>query len=235
MASDAGRPPACHIAAFFDVDGTIVAATVVHYYAYFATKGRSSLGRFLWTLAFLPRIVYYLFVDRISRSRFNRIFYENYRGMDARQARSWRGSHFDEVVRPRIFPGAVDCIAEHRRRGERIVLITGSLDFIMEPLAEWLQADALIAAQMTEEEGRLTGVLTGPPIGDDEKARMLRTYAAEHGIDLTRSYAYADSRSDLPMLEAVGHAVVVNPGRKLKMLAEKNGWKEVAFCLPSST
>ena len=216
-------------AAFFDVDGTIVDATVVHYFHYFATKSYSSFDRLLWMLGFLPKILYYLIVDKISRSWFNRIFYANYRDMDAEKLRTWSPSHFEEVLRPRLFAEAVARMTEHRERGERVVLITGSLDFIIEPLAEFLQADELIAAHMSEQNGRLTGKLTGPPVGDEEKARILRIYAEQQGIDLTQSYGYADSRSDLPMLEAVGHAVVINPSDKLRTVAEKRGWEVVAW------
>ncbi|MBM3264661.1 MAG: HAD family hydrolase [candidate division Zixibacteria bacterium] len=229
----AGPDPSAS-AAFFDIDGTIVDATVVHYYAYFATYGHSKFRRLLWTVGFLPRVICFLVLDRISRSRFNRVFYRRYRGMDTARLRAQSRTHFEENLRPRLFPFVVERITEHRQRGERVVLITGSLDFIVEPLAEWLRADDLIAAHMTEENGRFTGELTGPPIGDEEKARLVRVYAAQRGIDLGRSHAYADSRSDMPMLETVGHAVVVNPGKKLKELAEKRGWERIVS-RPSNT
>lgn len=220
-------------AAFFDVDGTLVDATVVHYFHYFATKGYSSFDRLLWTLGFLPKILHYLIVDKISRSQFNRVFYANYRDMDAAQLRTRSRSHFEELLRPRLFAEAVARIAEHRERGERVVLITGSLDFIIEPLAEFLQADEMIAAHMSELNGRLTGKLTGPPIGDGEKARILKIYAEQQGIDLAQSYGYADSRSDLPMLEAVGHAAVINPSDKLRVLAEQRGWEVLRWGMTS--
>lgn len=218
-----GVPPAC-TAAFFDVDGTLVHATVVHYYAYFATKHCSGLYRAAWTAAFLPKIAYYFALDRISRSAFNRVFYENYAGMDAARLRLWSRDHFRDVIAPRLYPDGVDRVAQHRNRGDRVVLVTGSLDFIMQPLAAFLHADDLIAVTMTEQNGRFTGRLNSPPIGDAEKARVIRSYAGIHGVDLTRSAAYADSRSDLPMLRSVGHPVVVNPAAKLRRIAERNGW-----------
>lgn len=211
--------------AFFDVDGTIVDATVVHYYAYFARKEYGALKRALWTAAFLPRVAYYLILDKISRSRFNSVFYRNYRHFDADQCRAWSRNHFEDVIRPRLFPDAVDRIRRHRKNGERVVLVTGSLDFIIQPLADYLEADELIAVSMHEDNGRLTGELTGPPIGDEEKARIIKKYAEDRQIDLAQCHAYADSSSDLPMLQAVGTAVAVNPKGTLKEAAEARGWE----------
>ena len=213
--------------AFFDVDGTIVDATIVHYYAFYRTWGYSDLRRLLWTLGFLPRIVYYMVLDKISRSRFNRVFYRQYRGFERGECVSRSERLFDEVMRPRMFAGAVERIRAHQQRGERVVLVTGSLDFIMEPLAEYTKADDLIALSMKESGGRLTGETDGPPIGDEAKARIVREYAERRGIDLSRSYAYADSSSDQPMLSVVGRAVAVNPGGKLKKAAESGGWEVV--------
>ena len=214
-------------AAYFDIDGTIIDATVVHYYAFYATAGFSRFRTALWTAAFLPRVVYYLVLDKISRSKFNRVFYRNYRGMAASTLRERSDRHFEEVILPRHFEDAFKRITEHRDRGERVILITGSLDFIMRPLADAVHADELIAVSMTEDRGFLTGDLATKPIGDEEKARVMRQHAEENNIDLAASYGYADSSSDLPMLESVGHATVVNPSGKLKQIARERGWKTV--------
>lgn len=213
--------------AFFDVDGTIVDATIVHYYAFYRTWGYSSLRRLLWTTGFLPKVLYYIVLDKISRSRFIQSFYRQYRGFRRGDCVSRSERLFEEVMRPRMFAGAVDRIRAHQQRGERVVLVTGSLDFVMEPLAEYTKADDLIALSMKEDDGRLTGETEGPPIGDEAKARIVRDYAERRGLDLARCYAYADSSSDEPMLNVVGHAVAVNPGGKLKKAAEAGGWEVV--------
>lgn len=213
--------------AFFDVDGTIVDATIVHYYAFYRTWGYSALRRLAWTIGFLPKVLYYIVLDKISRSRFIQSFYRQYRGFGRGEC-VWRSEQlFEKVMRPRMYAGAVDRIRAHQQRGERVVLVTGSLDFVMEPLAEYTKADDLIALSMKEDDGRLTGETEGPPIGDEAKARIVRDYAERRGIDLARCYAYADSSSDEPMLSVVGHAVAVNPGGKLKKAAEAGGWEVV--------
>lgn len=224
MASDRQR-----VAAFFDVDGTILKATIVHYYVYFATQGRSAFGRGLFWVRFIPQILSFLILDKISRSAFNRVFYRRYRGMEASRLKGLAQGLLDGEMRPRLFPDAVARIAQHRARGERVVLVTGSLDFIVAPLARMLDVEGVIVARMTEEDGRLTGELAGPPIGDEEKARLVRAYAEAHGIELTESFAYGDSSADLPMLRCAGHPVAVNPGRRLKKVAKENGWEVVEW------
>jgi HAD superfamily hydrolase (TIGR01490 family) len=103
-------------------------------------------------------------------------------------------------------------------------LVTGSIDFIIEPLAKEIHADAAIAARLIESNGRFTGELDGPPIGAQEKARRMRDFAAERGIDLSRSHAYGDSMADLPMLETVGFPHAVNADRGLSATAKRRGW-----------
>ncbi len=216
-------------AAFFDVDGTILRATVVHYYVYFATQGRSALRRGLFWVRFIPQILSFFVIDKISRSAFNRVFYRRYRGMEAARLRGLAQGLLDGEMRPRLFPDAVARIERHRAAGERVVLVTGSLDFIVAPLARMLGVEEVIAARMTEAEGRLTGELAGPPIGDEEKARLVRAWAEAHGVDLTESFAYGDSSADLPMLRCAGHPVAVNPGKRLRRVAEESGWEIVEW------
>lgn len=216
-------------AAFFDVDGTILRATIVHYYVYFATQGRSAFRRGVFWVWFIPQILSFLILDKISRSAFNRVFYRRYRGMEAARLRGMAQGLLDGEMRARLFPDAVARVERHRAAGERIVLVTGSLDFIVEPLARMLGAEEVIAARMEERDGLLAGELAGPPIGDEEKARLVRAYAEAHGIELTESFAYGDSSSDLPMLRCAGHPVAVNPGKRLRKAAEKDGWEIVEW------
>lgn len=212
------------VAAFFDVDGTVVNANIVHYYVHFSTRGFPRWRRAAWIAAFLPKVLYYLLLDGLSRGRFNEVFYRNYRGMDAERVRALARENFESVIRPRILAGALARIAEHRAAREPVVLVTGSLDFVVAPLADFLQADAILAVALEEESGRFTGELTSAPISEEEKARVVRAFAAERGIDLAGSTAYGDSTADLPLLRAVGHPRAVNPDRTLARVARREGW-----------
>lgn len=212
-------------AAFFDVDGTIVSTTIVHYYVRFRSRLLPAFLRPFWFAWFALKVVYYFFLDKVSRTRFNRVFYRNYRGLKAESVKQLAHELFRTYVRSKLFPAALDRIREHQNRGDLIVLVTGSLDFIIQPLADYLQADHALTVQLEEAHGKFTGELTTPPLGEAEKARAVKDFAAQHGIDLTASYAYGDSRADLPMLQCVGVPIVINPSKALRQVATESGWE----------
>jgi len=223
--SDARRATATpREATFFDVDGTLVQTTIAHYYAYFrrARMARPIAG--IWHAWFLMKCGYFMILDRINRSMMNRVFYRGYRGLPVESTKAQSIQCYKDVILPRQFEQAPRAIEQHRQAGRRIVLVTGSIDFIIRPLAEALNVDAVLAARLVERDGHFTGALDGPPIGEQEKAVCIRRYAAQHNIDLSRSYGYGDSIADLPMLETVANAEVVNPDSALEAIARDRGW-----------
>lgn len=211
--------------AFFDVDGTLLKSTIVHYYIWMRSAVMPFLLKYFWLIGFLPKTIYYLILDSISRTRFNQVFYRNYRGMAVAEVKALSAEMFETSVRPKIFAEAVSQIREHKAQGTAVVLVTGSLDFIVQPIADYLGVDAVLAPQLREENGRFTGELTTVPLIGAEKAKAVRSYADRHEISLEESYAYGDSGSDLPMLECVGHPVAVNPGKKFRQKALESGWE----------
>ena len=102
------------------------------------------------------------------------------------------------------------------------MLITGALDVVIEPLRPLF--DEVICAKLGQTGGRFTGELIEAPPTGEARALIMADYAARHRLDLEQSVAYADSASDLPMLEAAGHPVAVNPETKLAAIARKRGW-----------
>ena len=213
------------VAAFFDVDGTLVNSTIVHYYVRFRLLSLPPLIRPFWLVCFLLKIPYYLLLDSLSRTKFNQVFYRNYRGMEVEQLKNLALDLFDALLGSKIFPAAADQISEHKAKGDLVVLVTGSLDFIMAPLANHLGADCMLSMSLCQQNGKFTGELMSPPLGEEEKARVVKAFAKEHGIELAASFAYGDSRADLPMLRCVGTPVVVNPGKALRQIAIGSGWK----------
>ena len=211
--------------AFFDVDGTLLKSTIVHYYIWMHSAEVPFLLKRLWLVGFLPKIVYYLILDRISRPRFNEVFYRNYRGMRVTETKQLSTEMFEAYLRPKIFSEAIAQIQEHKEQGIAVVFVTGSLDFIVEPIADYLDVDSVLAPQLHEQNGQFTGELTTVPLIGEEKAKAMQAYAEQHGISLEKSYAYGDSQSDLPMLECVGNPVVVNPGKALREKALTSGWE----------
>ena len=211
------------VAAIFDVDGTLVGSNVVSYYAWLRMRELSPIMRPLWLAAFLPKIPYYWALDKVSRTHFNRAFYKNYRGWKPSRARQLGRDSFAGFTLERIYPGALERLLEHKDAGHRVVLLSGALDFLLEPFEDLV--DDVLSASLEEEDGVYTGELNGTPVAGDARARMLASFARRRRLDLSRSYAYADSISDLPMMEAVGNPVAVNPDRRLAMAAEERGWK----------
>jgi HAD superfamily hydrolase (TIGR01490 family) len=226
-ARSAGEPAA---AAFFDVDGTILRTNVVAYYLWLELR-RRGVGEWPAFLArILPDAVQWDRLDRRSRAAFNRDFYRVYRGLDAAQVRRLARETLDAISLPRMYPKAVQAIRAHRRNGTRIVLLTGALDFLVEPLRPL--ADEIICARLAEEEGVFTGALEETPIAGEARSAHMRRWAAHHGVELAGCWAYADSLSDLPMLSAVGHAVVVNPDDRLEAEARRRDFAVARWDLP---
>ena len=219
-------------AAFFDVDGTLVDANVVHYYRYLALRHASIAGRVWWYCHFLPRVPLFVAFDKIDRALFKRFFYHSYQGMDAARARADAENLLADLIRPCLFPGALEALRTHQQAGRRTVLVTGSLDFIIAPLARLLGVTDALSVTLGEHEGRFTGELTTPPLSEGEKARVVQEYGARHQLDLGESYAYGNDPADIPMLEAVGHPVAVNPHGALSRLAAAQGWEVRRWSLP---
>jgi HAD superfamily phosphoserine phosphatase-like hydrolase len=166
-------------------------------------------------------------LDRVDRSDFLRFFYRRYDGAPVEQIEEDALEMLSDLILTKSFPAAIRRVREHRALGHRTVLITGALDFVVKPLAPLF--DDIVAAEMgttvdlrhgTSYDGRLTYV---PPTGE-ARYQALVDYADAHNLSLRESVAYADSASDLPMLEAVGFPVAVNPETKLATIARKRGW-----------
>ena len=223
MTSAAGSTPA-KSAVFFDVDGTLTKTTIVHHYVFFRRARMSALMGRLWFAWFLVKCLYYLVLDKMDRSLLNVVFYRNYAGLSVAETKANVSACHQKIIKPREFQEAPACLAEHRAAGRAIVLVTGSIDFIVEPLAKEVAADAVLAPSLLESNGTFTGELGGPPIGAVEKARQIHEYCGTHDVDLARSHAYGDSISDLPVLETVGHPHVVNPDRALSAVARERNW-----------
>ncbi|MEA1901941.1 MAG: HAD-IB family hydrolase [Actinomycetota bacterium] len=131
----------------------------------------------------------------------------------------------DEVVSPFVYAEALAIIDDQRRAGRRIIVISASPEEIVRPLCRYLGIEDVIASRSaTDDEGKYTGEIELYAYGPDKAQAMIDVAHAE-GIDLAGSYAYSDSITDLPMLEAVGHPVVVNPDAQLAAAAEERGWE----------
>ena len=215
-----------HLAAF-DLENTLIASNVVTSYSWLATRRLSTADRVRFTLRTLAEAPGLLAQDRAARSDFLRSFYRRYDGAPVDQLDEDALEHFSQVLLARSFPAAIRRVREHRAAGHRTLLITGALDVVIDPLRP-LFDDVVCARLGTEvdEDGTvvLTGQLDTVPPTTEARARILADYCSTEGLSLAESVAYADSSSDLPMLEAVGFPVAVNPEPRLASIARKRGW-----------
>lgn len=131
---------------------------------------------------------------------------------------------FREQILPRLSPVGLACVREHQAAGHAIVLLTGSLIFLLRPLQELAGAEWLIATELVENGGHFTGEIRGLHPRGPNKAILVQELARRQDLDLSRSYAYGDHLSDLPLLELVGHPVAVNPRPRLRRLAQRRRW-----------
>jgi HAD superfamily hydrolase (TIGR01490 family) len=213
-------PPAI---AFFDVEGVVLDATIVHAYAWLRTREMPHPDRELWLLGLGARATAFRARDRVSRAAFNREFYRRYANLPAQELRAQAADALSDLILPRMHHAAVRRIRQHRARGDRVVLLTGALDFLVEPLRHL--ADDLVAARLVEHAGQFTGELAEPPLTADGRASLAAALAAEHGVPLAECHAYGDAISDLPMLEVVGHPHAVNPDFRLAREARRRHWQ----------
>jgi fatty acyl-CoA reductase len=214
--------PERHLAVF-DLENTLIASNVVESYSWLATRHLPVNERVRFTARMLREAPALLALDRRDRGDFLRHFYRRYDGAPAEQLERDAWELFSQLLLRKSFPAGIRRVREHRARGHRTLLITGALDFAIEPLRPLF--DDVVAAEMgRRSDGSLTGQLAVSPPTGEARALLMADYADANGFSLEQSVAYADSASDLPMLEAVGHPVAVNPETKLASIARKRGW-----------
>lgn len=210
------------VVAVFDLEGTVVDSNIVQQYLWVRSAG---LRKAAWPgevgsiLASLPR---YLRAERRDRGEFIRTFLRRYAGTPAGRLERVVEGGYRDTMRRHTSAAAVARIREHRAAGHRTVLVTGSIDSLVAPLADLF--DEVVASTMHERDGVLTGYLAKPPLVDEARAAWLRQYADEHGLDLAGSYGYGDSHADLVWLELLGHPVAVNPDTPLAREAQRRRW-----------
>jgi HAD superfamily hydrolase (TIGR01490 family) len=137
----------------------------------------------------------------------------------------------EELINPYVYAEAATLIGEHQAAGRDVVLVSASGDEMVRPIGALLGIHDVIATRMSIADGRYSGEIDFYAAGEN-KADGVRALASERGYDLAQCYAYSDSSSDLPMLEAVGHPSAVNPSRTLRRVAAENAWPILEFRHP---
>lgn len=219
-------------AAFFDLDKTVIAkASMVAF-------GREIYREGLISRRTIMRAIYGHFVYQhlgASEEKMEEVREQALaltKGWDQEEVKRIVHETLRTVVQPIIYREAADLIAEHKAAGRIVAIVSASPEEIVAPLAEFLGAHrALGTRARIDAEGKYTGLVDFYCAGPYKPVAMA-ALAQELDIDLDASYAYSDSATDIPMMEAVGHPVVVNPDRVLARMAKEREWPVMQFTHP---
>lgn len=214
--------PSRQVAAF-DLENTLIASNVVEAYSWLATRRLNTPERIRYVARTLREAPGLLAMDRKDRADFLRYFYRRYEDAPVEQIEADAAELLSQLIMTKSFPAGLRRVREHRALGHRTVLITGALSFAVEGLRPLF--DEIVAADMTKRpDGTYSGELAVVPPTGETRAQILADYCRAEGFRLEECVAYADSTSDLPLLEAVGFPVAVNPETRLAAIARKRGW-----------
>ena len=211
-------------ASFYDLEGTLVSTNLVHTLGFYARRQQGLFTTIKKSVGTLAKLPLFGITDLYSRNVFNELFFQSYKGESIDRLRFFSEELFEEVLKPAIFDGTFELIQTSKKIGQRQVVLTGALDFTIEKLMNYLEIDDYAANCLEFVNGYATGRILPPVMASATKAKWMREYAERENINLSDSYAYSDSISDLPMLSIVGHPVAVNPDFRLKQTAIQHDW-----------
>jgi HAD superfamily hydrolase (TIGR01490 family) len=220
-------------AAFFDLDKTILAKSSSLAFAKPLYAGGLIARSDVLKSAYAQLVFLTTGADHGQMERMRVYLSQLSVGWDVEQVRAVVADTLDGIVEPIIYQEAVKLIAEHQAAGRDVIVISSSGTEIVEPIGARLGVDKAIGTQMAIEDGKYTGEILFYAYGPG-KAEAMQRLADEEGYDLAQSYAYSDSYTDLPMLEAVGHPFAVNPDEQLRRVAKERVWPVLEFEKPVS-
>jgi HAD superfamily hydrolase (TIGR01490 family) len=222
------------VIAAFDMDGTLLSSNVIETYLWMRLPELDPQQRWSEIGAMVRRLPKLIQAERKDRGAFLRTIYRRYEGADLDELNRLVDESLAEHVLERLSAAAVRRIREHKAAGHSTILITGAVRPLTRPLEPLF--DKIVAAELAVNDlGRCTGFLTGPPLVGESRAAWIKHYARTEGIDLGSSYAYADSHSDLPMLQTVGNPVAVSPDVPLFRAARAGRWQIVDWKTPGTS
>ena len=207
----------------FDLEHTLIASNVVDSYAWLASRHMEPERRVGFVADMLAAAPRWLNLDRRDRGDFLRYFYRRYEGASVAEVEQDAWDLFHEFLLPRTFPAGIARVRHHRRLGHRTLLITGALDVVVAPAAPALRrrgvrADDRARRRLHRSSRRALPDRRGPGASCSTATRATTASRSSESV------AYADSSSDLAMLEAVGYPVAVNPDARLAAIARRRGW-----------
>jgi HAD superfamily hydrolase (TIGR01490 family) len=219
-------PPDPEVAAFFDVDNTIMQGASIFHLArglhrreFFTT--REILGA-AWKQAYF-RLVGVEDPEHVAEARASALAF--IKGHAVTELEELSEEIFDEAMAHRIWPGTRALAQMHLDQGQRVWLVTAAPVEIARIIAGRLGLTGALGTVSEHVDGVYTGRLVGDMLHGPAKAEAVKAIAQREGLDLSRCSAYSDSYNDLPMLSLVGDPCVINPDAKLRDHARAEGWR----------
>jgi putative phosphoserine phosphatase/1-acylglycerol-3-phosphate O-acyltransferase len=212
------------IGAFFDFDGTVIATHSIRDLFLERLRNGEISAQELFDLG--DMVTRYLlnvsgFEDAIATA------VRNLKGMPEHELVALGETVTREHLAAEIFPEIRAMLAAHRRQGHTVAIVSSATRYQIEPVARRLGVEHILCTELEVQDGRFTGRLVGEPCFGENKLLAARDFARTHGVRLGKSYFYTNGIEDLPLLEAAGHPVAVNPDSKLAGVARRNGWRDV--------
>ena len=214
-------------AAFFRVEGAVVRAPSLRSAAWFTLNTAELSGR-VTRLGGVALATGLKFAGGLGEQQLvQRAAWMGLRGMSADRIAFLGEEYYERFIEPNVLEVGKELIADARRQGLRIVLLSENIRAVVGPLKALLGADDLICNDLELRNSKATGRLTEPVIGGALSGGWARHWASEHAVDLESSSAYGTTSADSMLLNIIGRPCVVNPDRRLRRIAKDLDWPVV--------
>jgi HAD superfamily hydrolase (TIGR01490 family) len=209
------------VGAFFDLDRTLVACNTGRLFLKDLRKrGEISIGHALRAMGWLAR--YHLSLMNVEAM--SQKILSGLRGWSEKEFEERCHRLVEDDILPLLLPTALRTIEKHRTSGHVLAILSMSPTYMTRPIARILGIENVISTQLEVKGGLFTGRVIAPACFGVGKVHWAEVLGRERNVDLDESWFYTDSYSDLPMLERVGHRVIVNPDPRLRRAARQRGW-----------
>ncbi len=218
--------PFGRIAAIFDADDSLLdgnAGTIFTWYLYSEKIMRPDVR------SRIPRVIYEYARRRLTERDMVELGSRCHLGLRADEIKAHAHACFERHLRKRITTGALRQIRKHLLSGHFVMLASGSPQYIVDELARHLRVHAAVGTRTRIVDGRATDQIIPPVVFQEGKREAVERIAERYDLDMAKSWLYSDSAADVPLFEAVGNPVVVNPKAPFREQAERRGWKVVAW------
>jgi len=213
------------IAAFFDFDETLLAINS----SGIGFKVLKEQGYLTWTFMLKMMVIILLKkVGVVDEQSMAKTFLSFYKGRRLQPFVDSAQAFYDEYLQPNLSPGVLQKLRWHQEQGHQTVLVTGSIDYYLQPVMVDLGIDHLLCTHLElDTDGLLSGRSKGPVCVGETKVTLAKELAEKHGIDFAQSYAYGNSELDIPLLREVEHPVIVQASPKLLRYAQHHNWSQL--------